>query len=305
MNTGTQLMRNPGPSWGFAFLQNAERRLPRPLLRVATGIGAAAAVALMPAQRRNSRDYLRIALDRPPRLRDVWRHFESYAGFLFLKLRAARGVPQGGRLDGSHPGDFAALVGSGKPAFFGTFHFGRSDLLGFLLGQHFQRRVHMVRLKVGNAADTAQLGRLYGEWVSFIWLNNPEDLLLALKDAVASGGSLAMQCDRAEFTSKTEFFQFLGARRLFPFTIYHLAVLFDRPVLFCFGLPDVAADATLIQSSSAFIPDASASRKANLDRARLHFQGVLSHLERLVRLNPMLWFNFGPLNPAETAAPGS
>jgi len=237
MSAPAQLSRNPGPLWGFAFLQNAERWIPWPILRVLVGAGAAVAMALMTNQRNCSREYLTAALGRPPRLTEIWGHFYAFARFLLIKLRVARGVHHWGRMDPTHDGNFEAFMAREEPAFFGTFHFGQSDLLGYLLGSRFRRRVFMVRLQMGNATDTRLLGRLFGQWVSFIWVNRPEDLLFALKDAVASGGSLAMQCDRLEFTAKTEPFDFLGGRRMFPFTIYHLAVLFGRPVVFCTGIP--------------------------------------------------------------------
>ena len=303
VNPSHQLMRNPGPSWGFAFMQNAERLVPWPVFRVLVGAGAAVAVACMPWQRRQSRDFLAVALGRRTGFVEIWRHFHTYAEFLLLKLRVARGVAHGGRFDPAHAGDFEALVKSGEPAFFGTFHFGQSDLLGYLLGGHFQRRVFIVRLQMGNAEDTAQLGRLFGEWVGFIWVNKPENLLFALKDAVASGGSLALQCDRLEFTAKTEYFEFLGARRKFPFTIYHLALIFDRPVIFCVGLPGATRDETVLQASPAFRPDRALGREANLQRARGHFQDVLTHLETLVRQHPRFWLNFLPLNPTEPTSP--
>ena len=302
VSQSNQRMRNSGPSWGFAFLQNAERFVPGPIFRLLLGIGVAVAVAVMPEQRRNSREYLALALGRPPTFIDVWRHFNSCATLLVLKLRVARGAAQRGRIDPAHAGGFDALMATGQQAFFGTFHFGHSDLLGYLLGQHFQRQVFMVRLKMGNAAETAQLGRLFGQWITFIWVTEPENMLFALKDAVATGGSLAMQCDRIEFTSKTEYFEFLGARRLFPFTIYHLAVLFERPVIFCLGLPGVK-DETVLHSSPTFVPDRSLGRVANLQRAHNHFQAVLCHLEGLVRQYPYLWLNYLPLNP--TAPPST
>jgi len=300
-----QLKRNPGPSWGFAFLQNSERWVPWPIFRVFVGLGVAVAVACMPEQRRQSRDFLAVAMGRPPGFADIWRHFYTYTVFLLLKLRVARGVPHRGAFDPAFAGDFEAFMRTGQPGFFGTFHFGQSDLLGYLLGHVFRRQVFMVRLQMGNAADTQQLGRLFGEWIRFIWVNNPENLLFALKDAVASGGSLAMQCDRLEFTAKTEYFEFLGARRLFPFTIYHLGLLFDRPVIFCVGLPGASRDETVLHSSKTFVPDRSLSREANLQRAREHFQEVLSHLESLVRQSPEFWLNFHPLNPAAPARPES
>jgi predicted LPLAT superfamily acyltransferase len=299
----SQLRRNPGPSWGFAFLQNAERWVPWPIFRVFLGLGVGVAVTCMPKQRRHSRDFQTVARGRPPRWTEIWRHFYTYVVFLLLKLRVARGVPHRGQFDPAHAGDFENFMQTGKPAFFGTFHFGQSDLLGYLLGHVFSRQVFMIRLQMGNAADTRQLGRLFGQWITFIWVDKPDDLLFALKNAVASGGSLAMQCDRLEFTAKTEYFEFLGGRRLFPFTIYHLALVFDRPVLFCLGLPGATRDETVLHSSPTFVPDHSVGREVNLQRAREHFQGVLTHVESLVRQYPQLWLNFLPLNPLAPPRP--
>ncbi len=257
-------------------------------------LGTWVALAFLGGPRRHSRAYLALVLGRPPRLLEVWRHFFTFANSLLVRLRVARGVPHPCRLDPAHGPAFDALVDSGRPALFGTFHFGDSDLLGFLLGGR-GCRLAIIRQQVGNSDDTRWLGRRFGEWVSFLWVNDPAALPFALKEAVESGHSLAMQCDRLEFSAKTEPFHFLGRTRRFPFTIYHLALLFDRPVVFCVGVP--ASDAaTLAVASPIFTPDG-AGRDANLERARVHFQAVLAELETLVRQHPLLWFNFLPLNP--------
>ena len=85
-------LRNPGPSWGFAFLLWAERWWPGWLFRPALMAGTWVGLAFMPAQRAASREYLTIVLRRPPRLVEIWEHFFAFAEFLILKLRAARGV---------------------------------------------------------------------------------------------------------------------------------------------------------------------------------------------------------------------
>ena len=285
---------NPGPSWGFWILQRADCWLPRRLFRAGLMLGTGVALARMGAQRRQSRAYLALVLARPPRLLDVWRHFLAFADSLAVKLRVARGVPHHCRPDPAQGPAFDALVDSGRPALFGTFHFGNSDLLGFLLGRR-GCRLAMIRHQVGHSDDTRWLGRLVGQSVSFIWVNDPAGLPFALKEAVEAGRSLAMQCDRLEFSAKVEPFHFLGRTRLFPFTIYHLALLFDRPVVFCAGVPDGDA-ATVAVASPVFTPDG-AGREANLGRARVHFQAVLAQVETLVRQHPLLWFNFLPLNP--------
>ena len=211
-----------------------------------------------------------------------------------LRLRVAHGLPHHGELAPDATG-FHELLASGEAALLGTFHVGHSDLTGFLLGPQEGRRVFMVRQRVGNSHDTEVLGARFGSWVRFIWVNEPANLLFALKEAIAAGGSVALKCDRLEFSAKTEAFEFLGARRQFPFTIYHLALIFRMPVVLCLGLPAGPGRSTVL-SSTLFRPD-DTDKTANLCRARAHFQEFLIRLEGLLRADPMLWFNFIPLNP--------
>ena len=288
--------RNPGPSWGYGFLLWAERWWPRWFFQFMLRVGTWVAFAFMPVQRAHSRAYLSVVLGRPPRLIERWRHFLALAESLMLMLRAGRGAPVECQLDEENGAAFETLVHSDQPALFGTFHFGNSDLLGYLLGAR-GRRVSILRLRVGNSDDTRLLGERYGDRVSFLWINDPANLLFELKAALEAGASLALKCDRLEFSAKTEPFHFLGARRLFPFTIYHLAVMFDRPVVFCLAVAGAGRDELRVISSPVFTPDPAVARAVNLAAARLHFQGVLGQLELLVRAQPFLWFNFLPLNP--------
>ena len=301
VNVAAHAPRNPGPSWGYAFLSWAERSWPRWLFEPALQLGTWVGLAFMPAQRTHSRAFLQVVLGRPPRLLEIWRHFFAFTAFLMLKLRAGRGAAVRAELAPENAAEFDALVRSPRPALFGTFHFGCSDLLGYLLGER-GRRVSILRLRVGNSADTQWLGRRFGDHVSFLWINDPANLLFDLKAALQAGESLAMKCDRLEFSAKAEAFAFLGAQRLFPFTIYHLAVLFDRPVVFCIAEPGPQRDGIRVFASPVFTPDGARSRADNLQAARAHFQAVLARLESLVRQRPTLWFNFLPLNPPAAAA---
>jgi predicted LPLAT superfamily acyltransferase len=293
MSVTPDRLRNPGPTWGFRFLQGFQR-LPRPFTRGPLMLGTWVAVAAMRRQRGHSRDFFARLRGRPATLLDVWRHFFTYLDFLLLRLRVAGGEPPRCTLDPENAADFEALMQSADPALFGTFHFGHSDLIGFALANR-GRRVAMIRLRVTNSEDTQMLERQFGGAVSFIWVNDPENLLFTMKAAIERGDSLAMQCDRL-YSSRAEAFEFLGARRQFPFTIYHLAVMFGRPVVFCVGLPD-GRGGTRILSWPVFRPDAATDREENFRRARVHFQAVLTRLETLVRQHPTHWFNFLPLNP--------
>jgi predicted LPLAT superfamily acyltransferase len=301
MNPPSPLPRNPGPSWGYGFLLWAERYWPRWLFRPVLMAGTWVGLAFMPVQRAHSRAYLAVVFGRPARLTEVWRHFFAMADSLMLKLRAGRGVPVRCVLDPQNEAEFEAMVGSGRPALFGTFHFGGSDLLGYLLSER-GRRVTILRQRFGNSADTRLLGERFGEQVSFLWINDPANLLFDVKAAIEAGESLALKCDRLEFSARTEACHFLGATRLFPFTIYNLAILFGQPVVFCTAVPVGATDELRVFASPVFTPDPAAGRAANTRAAREHFQVALTQLESLVRTHPFLWFNFLPLNPEVPAA---
>jgi predicted LPLAT superfamily acyltransferase len=296
MNASTTLLRNLGPGWGAGFLLWARQRWPRwffrPLLKAGTWVG----LAVLPVQRAHSRRYLTTVFGRPARLVEIWRHFFALTDNLTLMLRAGRGAPVRCRMDPENAAAFDALVKSPQPALFGTFHFGSSDLLGYLLSER-GRRVSILRLRVGNSTDTHLLGQRFAGRVSFLWVNDRAGLIFGLKAAIEAGDSVALKCDRPEFSAKTEPFQFLGARRMFPFTIYHLALLFDRPVVFCTAVAEEGRDELRVFASPVFRPDPAAGRAANTRAARRHFQAVLTQLEGLVRRHPYLWFNFLPLNP--------
>ena len=300
MSSPAPLPHNPGPSWGFGFLRWADRRWPRWLFRPLLMAGTWVGLAFMPVQRAHSRAYLAVVFGRPARLLEVWRHFFAFADFLVFSLRAGGGAPVRCALEPENAAAFEALVRADGPALFGTFHFGGSDLLGYLLSER-GRHVTIIRQQVGNSDDTRLLGQRFAGHVSFLWVNDPAHLLYDLKAAIEAGESLALKCDRLEFSAKAEPFQFLGAGRLFPFTIYHLALLFDRPVVFCTAVRG-AGPALRVYSSPVFRPDPALDRAANLRMARRHFQAVLGQLETLVRQDPYLWFNFLPLNPATLAA---
>jgi predicted LPLAT superfamily acyltransferase len=247
----------------------------------------------MAPQRRASRTYLRAVLGREPRANEQFRHFFALCESLMLRLRVANGRAHRCVL-GPDSGEFGTWLRTGGPAFLGTFHVGNSDLTGFLLAAQDHRRVHIVRHRVGNSDDTDALARRLGGLVSYVWVNEPADLLFALKEAGSSGEAVALQCDRADHISRTECFDFLGAKRTFPFTIYHLAFIFNRPVFLSIGAP-AGPGVSVVHASPAFEPAPGESREAALARARAHFQAFLCRLESYLRANPYDWLNFLPL----------
>ncbi|HEY1793648.1 MAG TPA: hypothetical protein VGG34_12080 [Opitutaceae bacterium] len=247
----------------------------------------------MARQRACSREYLRNVLPTVPRLRDIHRHFFAACDSLMLRLSVANGRRHSCALE-EGAGDFSAWLSEGGPVLLGTFHIGNSDLTGYMLAGQEKRKVHLVRMRVGNSHDTEALGLRFGGLLHFVWVNDPQELLFALKEAGSGGDAVAMQCDRAEHSSKTEMFEFLGDRRQFPFTIYYLSLIFGRPVILSFGAPE-GRDRSVVHASPAFAPLPGETRRAALERARAHFQAFLARVEKHLRSNPWQWLNFRPL----------
>ncbi len=295
--------RNPGPSWGYWFLRTADRFVPEFAYRPVRAFGTFIALLGMPVQRRHSREYLAAVLGRRPRFREVFRHFFAFEETLLTKLRVLNGRPHR-TVYAPGADDFRAWLERGGPALLGTFHLGVSDLQGCQIGAYDHLHVYVVRQRVGNSYDTDKLAERFGGRLHFLWVNEPGELLFALKDAAATPAAIALQCDRVEFAARTEAFEFLGARRLFPFTIYHLALIFGRPVLFSVGVPE-GPDLATLHASPRFDPIPGEAREAALARARLHFQAFLRQVEALLRRDPYLWFNFTPLNPVVPDAPAA
>jgi predicted LPLAT superfamily acyltransferase len=292
-------VRNPGPGWGYQFLRISDCVIPEAIAKPLRALGTAIAVAAMPSQRRSSRAYLRVILGREPSALEICRHFFAFEESLMLRLRVANGRPYPCRFAGDG-GAFRDWYEKGGPVLLGTFHVGVSDLLGFQLGGMEKGKVYIVRQRVGNSHDTEKLSARFGRGISFIWINQPSEMLFALKDAAATEHAIALQCDRVDYSAKTEAFDFLGAKRQFPFTIYHLACIFKRPVIFSVGLPGEGH--SWLYSSVRFEVQPGEKREDALVRGRAHFQAFLTQLEALLRKDPYLWFNFLPLNPAVSDA---
>ena len=216
-----------------------------------------------------------------------------------VKLRVINGRPHR-TVYGPGSEDFRTWLEGGGPVLLGTLHVGVSDLLGCQIGGYESQQVYLVRQRVGNSHDTDKLAERFGGRLHFLWVNEPEEMIFSLKEAAATPAAIALQCDRVEFAARTEEFEFLGARRRFPVTIYHLALIFGRPVLLSVGLPDGPARAVL-HASPRFDPRPGEPRSEALQRARAHFQAFLRQLEQLLFQQPYLWFNFTPLNPPAAA----
>src|SRR5699024_937662 len=140
---------------------------------------------------------------------------------------------------------------------------GNSDLLGYAL-HDFGHPVHMVRMRMANSDETTWLGERFGSGVSFLWVERPDSMLFAIKEAIEAGHSLALKCDRIGQSRRCEAFDFCGKKRIFPFSIYHFSILFEMPVVFATAWK-VKKGVSSVIASPIFEPDLKADKVANLE----------------------------------------
>jgi predicted LPLAT superfamily acyltransferase len=290
----TPTISNPGPSWGYWIIAFCEKYLPACVFRLGLNIGIFIAVLIMHKQRRASAAYWIALTGRKPSLFEQFRHFAAFTEGLVLKLKASRNkLPSFVFAADANEVSFIELCSSSKQVLFGTFHVGYSDMMGCMLSD-FDRQISMVRLQVGNSLDLEKMASTFAGQVKFLWINDPQDLIFCLKDAMQRGESIGLQCDRLGFGSKTEYFEFLGKRCEFPMTIYHLAHMFQCPVVFSYTGPLQSTGVIEGYTSPTFTP--CEFKQANLEAAMQHFQTVLDVLQTHLQKHPDLWFNFIPLN---------
>lgn len=281
----------------MALMCFAARVLPRVIQDIVAAIGSGIGCMLMPRQRQWSRHYLTALYGRQPTTADVFRHFHAFTRMLLAKVRSGNGQPVEIICEGDDRQRAAILFGD-TPMILGTFHVGASDLLGFHI-HATGRKVCMVRRAVDNSADIEQLTRVHDNAIGFIWVNDPTEMILSLRDALQSNATVALQCDRDEGSRGGDVFHFLGTKRVFRTSVYRLARLFNRRVLFCIAIPDSGYQRFRILSHHCF--DGSGLDDNNFRAAaHTHFQDVLHWLESILKQHPFQWFNFLPLNsPAD------
>ncbi len=288
------LNRNPGPSWGFRTIAFWDKVLPNKLGQMVLGIGTWVALVLMKERRKYSCEYLKIIFGYEANIIEQWRHFFAFSSFLVERLRMARGKRPVFYWHTDNEKNLNRLTNTHRSFLIGTFHVGYSDLLGFHIGDLIPH-IYLLRLRMDNSEEVERMVKLFQKKVSIVWVNDDSGLIVALKQALESDFPVAMQCDRTDHSSKTIEVDFLGACRIFPFSIYHIGIIYNRPVAFTYAIPDSKGHVE-VYFTEAFYPD-SGSKKENLQRAQVHFQSVLSELESVLKTNPYMWFNFTELNP--------
>ncbi|MHB1354158.1 MAG: LpxL/LpxP family acyltransferase [Thiobacillus sp.] len=242
------------------------------------------------AARRASRTYLARALGRPPTLRDVFRHFHSFAACIHDRVYLLNDRFDLFDIEIHGREAIDAVLAQGRGAFLMGAHLGSFEVLRAAGRHQAQLRVAMVMYADNARKINRALAAINPAAVQDVIPLGRVDSMLQVEAALDAGGVLGVLGDRSLESGATLALPFLEHGAEFPLGAMRLAAVLKRPVLFMAGLY-LGGNRYAIH----FEPLADFSALARADRERAVNRAVADYaacLERHCRAAPYNWFNF-------------
>jgi predicted LPLAT superfamily acyltransferase len=237
-----------------------------------------------------SRDYLRKALDREPRLGDIYRHFLNFAFTVLDRVFLLRGryAQFDIRTHGEHL--VADLVGRGDGCFLLGAHMGSFEVIRALGGDARAVRVSLVMYEENARKLNSILNAIKPDLAVHIIALGKVDAMLKVEQALKRGEFVGMLGDRTIAGEGTVMCPFLGSPARFPVGPFRLAAMLERPIVLMFGLYLGGNRYDIhFERLAEFSHEDRAGRGAIMEQA---VRSYVARLEHYCRLAPYNWFNF-------------
>ena len=243
-----------------------------------------------PRARRASRAYLQRVLDRPVRIRDLYRHFFVFATVMLDRvflIRQRLGCFEINKYGLDLLRD--TLVARGSCLFLGA-HMGSFELVRFGGARNWGMTINIMMYEA-NAQKNKQVIESIGGGVRLKVLPIGQvDSLMAAQDCIEAGESLAILGDRDVDGGRLIEVPFLGGRARFPAGPFLVAHALKLPVVLFFGLH--TGDDRYEEHFELLAEQVSLPRG---NREQALYQLVCQYAARLeyyCRQHPWNWFNF-------------
>ena len=255
-----------------------------------------------PAGRRASRNYLRRALGRPPRWRDLYRHFFTFAATIHDRVYLVNRRFDLFDVEVHGEDTLRSLLAGGKGLFLMGAHLGSFEVIRAIGRRDTDLRVAMVMHQDNAQKINAMLAAINPEAVQDIIALGHVDSMLKLREHLDEGGVVGMLADRTPGNGTLYPVQILGTDANLPGGPLRIAALLQRPVVFMTGLylggNHYAIHLDPLADFSAVTRD---QRDAALEAAITRYAALL---DQYCRKAPYNWFNFFDFwQPAPTTTP--
>ena len=277
-------------------------RLGRRAGRVVLHLIAGYFLLFAPASRRASRNYLRRALGRPPRWRDLYQHFFTFAATIHDRVYLVNHRFELFDFEVHGEDTLRRLLAGGKGFFLMGAHLGSFEVIRAIGRRDTDLRVAMVMHQDNAQKINAMLAAINPEAVQDIIGLGHIDSMLKLRERLDEGGVVGMLADRTPGNDTVYPVQILGTNANLPSGPFRTAALLRRPVVFMTGLY-LGGNRYAIHFDplADFSTVARGQRDAAVEAAIARYAALLDHY---CRTAPYNWFNFFDFwQPAPTATP--
>lgn len=277
-------------------------RLGRRAARGVLHLVAAYFLLFAPASRRASSDYLRRALGRPARWRDLYRHFFTFAATIHDRVYLVNRRFDLFDFEVHGEDTLRRLLADGKGLFLMGAHLGSFEVIRAIGRKDTDLRVAMLMHQDNAQKINAMLAAINPEAVQDIIGLGHIDSMLKVRERLDAGGVVGMLADRTPGNDTLYPVQILGADANLPVGPFRMAALLRRPVVFMTGLYlGGNRYAIHFEPLADFSDVARGQRDAALEAAITRYASLLDHY---CRKAPYNWFNFFDFwQPAPAAMP--
>lgn len=240
--------------------------------------------------RRASAAFLTRVLPQAPRLRDVFRHYHTFAATILDRIYLLSGRLDYFEVETHGEEALLTLLARGRGCVLLGSHLGSFEVLRALAERQAEVDVHPL-MHVGNADKINDvLNALNPELAArVIPIGRPQSLMQA-REVIEQGGSIGILGDRIAFDDKNVECRFFGEPARFPAGPLLVADLLDAPVVMFFGLYlggrryrihlEVLRDGKRL------------ARETRWEEIAVWAQRYAERLEHHTREAPFNWFNF-------------
>jgi len=255
-----------------------------------------------PASRRASSNYLRRALGRPARWRDLYRHFFTFAATIHDRVYLVNRRFDLFDFEVHGEDTLRRLLADGKGLFLMGAHLGSFEVIRAIGRKHTDLRVAMLMHEDTAKKINAMLAAINPEAVQDIIGLGHIDSMLKVSERLDAGGVVGMLADRTPGNDTLYPVQILGADTRLPSGPLRMAALLRRPVVFMTGLYlGGNRYAIHFEPLADFSDVARGQRNAAVEAAITRYAALL---DQYCRKAPYNWFNFFDFwQPAPTATP--
>lgn len=255
-----------------------------------------------PASRRASGNYLRRVLGRPPRWRDLYEHFYTFAATIHDRIYLVNRRFDMFDLEVHGEDMLRRLLAGGKGLFLMGAHLGSFEVIRAIGWKETDLRLAMVMHEDNARKINAMLAAINPQAVQDIIGLGHIDSMLKVRERLDEGGVVGVLADRTTGNDTLCPVQILGTTANLPIGPFRMAALLRRPVVFMTALYLGGNRYTIhFDPLADFSAVARGQRDAALEAAITRYAALL---DQYCHEAPYNWFNFFDFwQPAPATAP--